>query len=359
MKRMASFLQKGLRALQKWGYQRARAIPSNKAFLVQPGYRVDMGLLPSLVFWDEEQAHHVAERHRRSIENVGVRFLRPDLFDLEFKAHREGWHDIGSQSLGTYRLHASHVDTAMRWFQHEPSIENGTALLELAFFTNRKDAMDLVVHCAWAEPIPKKSLIGGHIVQSFVGSQSCKKETQRALYTEVGMLNPHCLSWVFEHHADLRDALLNEAVEWNAWAMDSQVNLAKKFWPTTLQTVLNLPVGITDPRWLQHFDWNLANSLADQLIDPNDAMFLAYSLDHRWQLDEGYHYIPSIAKYQHCLQEARIPIGDTTITERERTALKLAKEMNVEPLEFYAMLQFRMEESPEGPSTLNLPTLSL
>ena len=82
MERMASFLQKGLHALQKWGYQRARAIPSNKAFLVQPGYRVDMGLLPSLVFWDEEQAHHVAERHRRSIENVGVRFLRPDLFDL-------------------------------------------------------------------------------------------------------------------------------------------------------------------------------------------------------------------------------------------------------------------------------------
>ncbi len=56
MKRMASFLQKGFCALQKWGYQRARAIPSNKEFLVPPGYRVDMGLLPSLVFWGQGRA---------------------------------------------------------------------------------------------------------------------------------------------------------------------------------------------------------------------------------------------------------------------------------------------------------------
>lgn len=60
------------------------------------------------------------------------------------------------------------------------------SFLELAFLPIEKDAMDLVVHCAWAEPIPKKSLIGGHVVQSFVGFQSCEKETQHALYTEVG-----------------------------------------------------------------------------------------------------------------------------------------------------------------------------
>lgn len=352
---LSSSVQKGLHALQKWGYERTKAWHLShmvESFPAKDLYKVSMNHgLPYLYFGNLQHAQDFVAVHGGTLSSTSRLCLRNDIFELDFKGFASQWH-ARDWHFNQGRLSSDNVNTALKWHQHEPSIEGAVALLELAFECQRRDVVQAIFSTEWiSATLVKERMMGNRVVRSYSDSSSVHK-TRRELGVQLGMQNPYCLLWCLEQLPALRV----DALRWHEWVLESKAGPAATFWPTTAQ-LLGVDLNVTHPRWFadkhefQRKNRESVNGFALQLVHKHDRMYLAYYLDYMYRhnininQDEGYVYYPGIAQYQNVLR----PYKSTPLEQTpDDIALVIARDMNIAPLAFFAMLnQHKGPSSPE------------